>query len=190
MKTPTVVLPFLLFLSVPIAAIADENTSEALYADFSVRIGQGGFRDNRSEIGKLGGGQVTFDIQPVKLPITISLSSEYYTNSPDPTHAYEISNMYVLQTFYTYQSRRFDRVKLFAGGGLGYLEVPEEGNSENSYQGFSFNAEAGINVRAFWRIGVYGIARYLFASKTVDSNRVIDFNEAIGMLGLSYRFSI
>ncbi len=31
--------------------------------DFTIRFGQGGFSDNRSPVGQLGGGQLAFDIK-------------------------------------------------------------------------------------------------------------------------------
>ncbi|NND89465.1 MAG: hypothetical protein HKN42_01275, partial [Granulosicoccus sp.] len=40
------------------------------YADASIRFGFGGFRDNRSPDGDVGGSQIALDIRPIKLPIT------------------------------------------------------------------------------------------------------------------------
>ena len=65
---------------------------------FTIRLGQGEFRDDRSDIGKLGGGQLTLDIKPRKYPVAISISGEYYTNSPDPTHSYEIAHNLLYMT--------------------------------------------------------------------------------------------
>ena len=59
---------------------------------FTLRLGQGGFKDGRSPIGKLGGGQLALDMKPDKFPLALSLSLEYYTNSPNPTHSYEIAD--------------------------------------------------------------------------------------------------
>ena len=64
--------------------------------DFSLRLGQGGFQDDRSPIDKLGGGQLALDIKPNIFPVAISISNEYYTNSAEPTHSYEISNLTAL----------------------------------------------------------------------------------------------
>ena len=53
-----------------------------------------------------------------------------------------------------------------------------------------YNLEAGINVRAFWKIGFYGMYKYLYANKEVNNLEVIDFNEHIFMLGITFSFSL
>ena len=58
---------------------------------FNIRLGQGGFYDDRSHLGKLGGGQVAIDIKVKRLPFAISYTMEYYTNSADPIHTYKIA---------------------------------------------------------------------------------------------------
>ena len=91
---------------------------------FIIRTGQGGFNDNRSPIGKLGGGQLTLDIKPARFPIGISISGEYYTNSADPTHSYEIAGLTSVNLLFMTKLFRIDRANLFIGGGIGELEVP------------------------------------------------------------------
>jgi len=67
--------------------------SSSQAADITIRWGQGGFSDDRSPLGVLGGGQLTLDIKPAKFPLAISISGEYYTNSACPTHSYEIADL-------------------------------------------------------------------------------------------------
>jgi len=71
--------------------LKDSSSSKKKKVYLTIRLGQGGFRDDRSPIGKLGGGQLTLDIKPVKYPIALSITNEYYTNSAyyvfdDPPH--------------------------------------------------------------------------------------------------------
>ena len=77
------------------------STDKKIY--FTIRLGQGGFTDDRSPIGKLGGRQLTLDIKPRTFPIAISISNEYYTNSADPTHSYEIAGL-IAANFLYYQT--------------------------------------------------------------------------------------
>ena len=44
----------------------------AEYFYFRIRLGQGGYRDDRSPVGKLGGGQLSLDVLPCILPVAIS----------------------------------------------------------------------------------------------------------------------
>jgi len=41
-----------------------------------------------------------------------------------------------------------------------------------------------------WKIGFYGIGKYLYAHRTVDDVAVIDFNEGIILLGITFNFSL
>jgi len=61
--------------------------------ELTLRVGQGGFRDDRAPDGELGGGQVFLDVTFSDLPVTLSVGQEYYTKSPDPTQSYEISSI-------------------------------------------------------------------------------------------------
>ena len=71
----------------------DSLSSTEKNIHFTLRLGQGGFKDDRSLTGKLGGGQLALDIKPIMFPIAISVSNEYYTNSANPTHSYEIASV-------------------------------------------------------------------------------------------------
>ena len=165
------------------------STSEKKRVYFTFRYGQGGFRDDRSPIGKLGGGQLTLDIKPAELPIALSISSEYYTNSADPTHSYEIAGLLAINTLYMATPFKSERITVFGGGGIGWLIVPEGENEPDAMEsGFLYNLEGGINVKAFWKIGFYGVGKYLYAQKTTDGIKRIDFNEGIVLLGITFNF--
>ena len=158
---------------------------------FTFRLGQGGFRDDRSPIGKLGGGQFTLDIKPRKYPVAISISGEYYTNSPDPTHSYEIAGLTAINLLYMTKLLKSERANVFLGGGIGRLEVPKGENEPDAMvKGIMYNFEAGINVRLFWKIGFYGIGKYLYAQKKNNSIKVIDFSEGIVLLGFTLNFGL
>ena len=164
--------------------------SHAHVADLTFRLGQGGFYDDRSELGKLGGGQVTLDIKPVKYPVAISITSEYYTNSANPTHSYEIAGLLAINLLYMKKPFKTERINVFLGGGMGRLEVPKEEKPDNREIGVVYNLEAGINVRAFWKIGFYGITKYLYAQKEKNNIKVIDFSEFIVLLGITLNFGL
>ena len=169
----------------------DSLSSTAKKIHFTIRLGQGGFSDDRSEIGKLGGGQVTLDIKPVKYPIAISISSEYYTNSAYPTHSYEIRGLIAINTLYMTKAFKTERINLFAGGGIGRLEVPKGEEKPDAMEiGVCYNIEAGINIRAIWKIGFYGIYKYLYAKKEKNNMKVIDFSEHIALLGITFNFGL
>jgi len=167
------------------------STSEKKRIYFTLRLGQGGFSDDRSPIGKLGGGQLTLDIKPGKLPIAISISSEYYTNSADPTHSYEIASLVAINVLYMATPFKSERITVFGGGGMGWLEVPKgENDPDAMVSGGLCNLEGGINVRAFWKIGFYGVGKYLYAQKTTNGIKGIDFNEGIVLLGITLNFGL
>jgi hypothetical protein len=169
----------------------ETDTPKEKKVDFILRFGQGGFRDSRSPIGKLGGGQLALDIKPSTLPIALSISSEYYTNSANPTHSYEISSLLSVNMLYMAQLFNIERTNYFLGGGIGWLEVPKgEDDPDARVKGNLYNLEAGIHVRAFWKIGFYGVAKYLSAQKKVNNIKVIDFNEGIILFGVTFNFSL
>ncbi len=158
---------------------------------FTIRLGQGGFSDKRSPLGKLGGGQLALDIKPGKLPLALSISYEYYTNSADPGHSYEIAGLVAINMLYTAPIFKSKRVNFFMGGGMGWLKVPKgEAEPDAVVRGIHYNLEGGMNVRAFWKIGFYGICKYLYAKKTTDGIDLIDFNEFIILLGITFSFSL
>ena len=159
--------------------------------NFTIRLGQGGFTDDRSPLGKLGGGQLALDIKPIKFPIALSVSNEYYTNSADPTDSYEIASLTAVNLLYMPTLFKTERLNLFVGGGIGGLKVPKGVDDPDAMeQGIVYNIEGGINFRAFWKIGFYGIYKYLYARKEVDHVKVIDFSEHIVLLGFTLNFSI
>lgn len=94
----------------------------------------------------------------------MSFSSEYYKNSQFATHSYEIQDLFSVNMFYMSTLFNIKRVNYFYSAGFGWLYVPKD-DSDAEVRGSHFNLEAGINVRAFWKIGVYGVAKYLRAQK-------------------------
>jgi len=169
----------------------DSLTSTEETADFIIRFGQGGFSDHRSPVGKLGGGQFTLDVKLKSFPIAISVSTEGYTNSRNPTHSYEIADLIAINSLYMVRPFESESVILFAGGGIGGLKVPKGETEPGAMEkGILYDIEAGVNVRAFWKIGVYGIYKYLYASKEVGNVKLIDFSEHIVLLGITFNFSL
>jgi len=186
-KTVKYFLVWLFILTKPVFAETDrhvENTNQKIkYAEFVIRMGQGGFYDNRSPVGKLGGGQLALDINPVDTKLALSFSSEYYTNSPAPSHAYEIKEMLLFNMLYTSRLKRYEKARYFIGGGAGTLVVPKENNkSEVNANGIAYDLEAGVNVIVYKKLGVYGVAKYLYAQKREQDKKTIDFNEFIILL--------
>lgn len=169
----------------------DNLSSTEKKIDITIRFGQGGFTDDRSPIGKLGGGQLTLDIKPRKFPIAISISNEYYTNCADPIYSYEIASLTAVNLLYMTKISKTERVNLFVGGGIGSLEVPKGVDESDAMEkGILYNIEGGINIRAFWKIGFYGIYKYLYAKKERNNVKVIDFSEHIVLLGIAFNFSL
>ena len=84
-----------------------------------------------------------------------------------------------------------ERVTVFGGGGFGWLKVSKDNDeSEGMVKGTQFNLEGGINIRLFWKIGFYGIGKYLYAQKKSNGINVIDFNEFIVLLGFTLNVGI
>ncbi len=185
MKCFKVVLFLLLLLCIQSLESVNKDKLE-----FTFRWGQGGFNDNRSEIGKLGGGQLALDFQYLPLPLAISLSGEYYTNSPGPTHWYEISDFTAINIFYIHRPFIPDRFKLFAGGGFGVLQVPVEGYLDKHNKNWLFDIEVGLSYRIVWKFGAYGEYKYLYSRKEENKEFVIDFHEHIFMIGILLSFKL
>jgi hypothetical protein len=166
---------------------------EALLGDkveFTLKYGQGGFNESRSEIGKLGGGQIALEIQYLPYPVAISLTGEYYTNSANPTHWYEVSDLTAINILYIVRPLFPERIKLFAGGGFGVLEVPKEGLANMYNKNWLGNIEAGVSYRIFWKLGAYGAYKYLYSRKKENNEYVIDFHEHVLILGIQLSFKI
>lgn len=157
--------------------------------DLTIRSGQGGFVDERSPIGKLGGGELTLDIKLMKYPLALSFSGEYYTNSPFATHDYEIDGAETYSLLYMDKLFGWERVDIFAGGGPGRMHIPVESAlpAEIYRSAWYLNLEAGINIRLLWKFGIYGVYKYMYAYRETSSV-LIDFNEHIILLGLTFNF--
>ncbi len=169
----------------------EDSAAKEKKIHFTLRLGQGGFSDDRSPIGKLGGGQLTLDIKPINYPIAISITNEYYTNCPDPTHSYEISSLVAINLLYITKLFKSGKTDIFLGGGIGQLEVPKGENEPDAMvNGIVYNFEGGFNIKLIGPIGFYGIGKYLYAQKKADSIKVIDFSERIVLLGFTFNFSL
>ena len=71
------------------------------------------------------------------------------------------------------------------------MEVPKgEDEPDEMERGILYNMEAGINVSVFWKIGLYGIGKYLYAMKEVNNTKVINFSEWIVLLGITFNFGL
>ena len=164
-----------------------EDASNKDYINITIRLGQGGFNDSRSPIGKLGGGQNTLDLKLEDFPLALSFTGEYYTNSADAEDPFEISGLTGFSLLYMDNFLPSRRLTLFGGGGAGWLEVPKgpayPGEKET---GPFYDIELGIRYRVFWKIGVYGMYKYLYARK----DPFIDFSEHIVLLGICISFSL
>jgi len=87
---------------------------------YTLRLGVGGFADDRSPKGKLMGGQLVFDFKPFKFPIAGSVSLvEFYSSSSDPQYSYQIQNMGTFNILYITKPFNSKYLKVFCGGGLG-----------------------------------------------------------------------
>ena len=131
------------------------------------------------------------DIKPRSLPIALSLSSEFYANSRDPSHSYEISKMYSANLLYMRQLFDFQKAHYFVGGGIGRRKVPRgEDDPGKEVKCTSYNLEAGIHVKIYKLLGFYGTVKYLYAQKKENNIKVIDFKESIILLGVTLKFSL
>lgn len=171
----------------PVTNAIDSSNCENL--DLVVRWGMGGFRDSRAEDGKLGGDQLALDVGRCGSPIAFTLSSEFYTKGPvsKASHSYEITDMYSFNIQYTEPLPGFERTDYFFSAGIGRLKVPYLGGSVDSEL---LNLGAGLHWKRFERFGFFVLLKYLYAQEDVGDETVIDFNETIMLLGISYRFSL
>ena len=170
------------------SAAEKKSTRNAFY---TLRVGVGGFFDSRSESGRLLGGQFIFDAKPFKYPYAISVSFiEFYSSSWDPGYSYQIQNMGTFNIFYITKPTSSQNLKIFYGGGIGFLQVPkDEPKHDDDYAvGLFYDLEAGLNYRVFKKMGVYGTVKYLYAQKKNDGVHLIDFNEVIYVTGISFNF--
>lgn len=158
-------------------------------ADLIVRWGEGGFRDKRADNGKLGGGQIALDVAPCGSPLAFTISGESYTEGAlvDAQNSYEISDMYLLNMLYSRPLSEFERTDYLLSAGVGRLKVPYQGSKVDSEV---FNLGAGLHWKRFEHFGFYLLLKQIYAREDAGGEKVIDFNETIFLLGVSYRFSL
>ena len=175
-----------------VAVVSLGAFSSAQAVDVSLRLGQGGLRVDRAPDGVLGGGQLALDIKLGKRPIAISISGEYHKKDPDADSPYEIDNLVAANALYMVpvarresEEKKVGYTVAYLGGGAGWLDSPGIGNPDVMERAPMFNAVCGINVKAFWKIGIYIEGKYVYSSKTTDNVKVIDFNDFGGMVGIS-----
>ena len=143
--------------------------------ELTLRIGQGGFRDDRASDGKLGGGQVCLDVAFSDLPVALSIGQEYYTKSPEPTQSYEISSIVIGTVCYVIPLAEEWPTDLHLGGGIGGLRIPQ------GEKAVALQAIARIRTKAFWKLGIYAEGKYIYSR-----GELIDFNEVALLVGISF----
>ena len=163
---------------------SDSVNSREKKFNLTIKCGQGGFSDDRSPLGILGGGQLALDIRPRGIPISFSISNEHYTNSNEPTEPFEISGLVAVNCYYSNYLFKNDKLNVFAGGGLGRLAVQEGINTEVKTN--LFDIEAGLNAKLMWKFGLYASYKYLYA----NDKDLINFSEHIILIGISFNFSL
>ncbi len=184
----TVLLPGALIMVGQVqAACRLADSGEDRGAEYQLRWGEGGFKDSRSPDGKVGGGPLALDIMPCNWRFGISLSAESYTRSPEPTESFEISDMYVFSLLYINSLEDIDKTDYFLSVGTGKLKVPDQ---DRQVDATLINIEAGVHWKRFDRFGFYGSLKYLYAEKTLNDRKVIDFDETIFTIGVIYRFML
>jgi hypothetical protein len=152
--------------------------ASARATEVTLRLGQGGFRDERAPDGILGGGQVCMDVKFNDLPLAVSIGLEYYTKGPEPTQPYEIPNILMGSVFYVISLAEKWPTDLNLGGGIGLLRIPQ------GEKAAAFQALARISTKAFWKLGIYAEGKYIRSKKNL-----IDFNEAALLIGISLNFA-
>ena len=143
--------------------------------ELTLRVGQGGFRDDRASDGELGGGQVCLDITFSDLPVALSIGQEYYTKSPEPTQSYEIPSIVMGTVCYVIPLAEEWPTDLHLGGGIGSLRIPQ------GEKALALQAIARIRTKAFWKLGIYAEGKYIYSR-----GELIDFNEAALLIGISF----
>lgn len=182
---------FFVLLLLILLSISNLHANDKLY-DMTIRWGQGGFEDSRSPEGKLGGGQIAIDMKLKEYPIAINISTEFYTNRPvfEAYNPYEITNLNTMNLLYISKLFNLDNTDYFFGVGIGQIEVPADiDDPSKQHYATAYNMELGINWKYFEHVGFYSCAKYLNASKKANSIKVIDFNEKILLIGITFNFS-
>lgn len=152
--------------------------------EITLRTSQGGLYDKRASGNALGGGQVALDVKLGKLPVVVSIAGEYYKKGRDAIYSYEIQGMTVVYVLYTAPLLKNWKSNYYFGPGIGFLRVPKY-DSNATEKGIAFDAAAGINIKAFWKMGVYVEGKYIYSSKTVKNIKVIDFSDVGLLVGIS-----
>ena len=158
-------------------------------AELRIRLGQGGLHEPRAEDGQLGGGQLALDLFLPRLPLFISLSSEYYKKSAEATYQYEIEGLFALYLSYRKKLPFKRKSEIYIGGGVGYLHVPVP-DSDQRERGFVFDGACGANIKIYKRLGGYIEGKYIYSKKTKSGERVIDFSDVGLLLGISFDFCL
>ncbi len=172
------------FLVVAFIIISPCAFSSAQAVEVTLRLGQGGLREDRAPDGVLGGGQLAVDVKLGERPIAISISQEYHKKDPVPDSSYEIGSLVAVNVLYMTQVIK-ERANVFLGGGIGGLSAPRIGDPETMERGFLFDLVGGVNVKAFWKIGIYAEVKYIYSRKTIDNIKVIDFSNPGFLVGIS-----
>ena len=143
--------------------------------ELTLRVGQGGFRDDRASDGKLGGGQVCVDAEFSNLPLAVSIGQEYYTKSPEPTQSYEIPSILMGTVYYVIPLTEEWPTDLYLGGGIGRLRIPQ------GEKAVALQAIVRIRTKAFWKLGIYAEGKHIYSR-----GELIDFNEVALLIGISF----
>ena len=77
---------------------------------------------------------------------------------------------------------------IYLGGGTGVLWVPKGDGSGDMERGILFDIIGGINIKAFWKIGLYGAGKYIYSSNSTNNVKVIDFSNVGALVGISLNF--
>jgi hypothetical protein len=160
------------------------RTEKEKHVHFWIRFGASGFSDERSEIGGLGGAYLGLHVKHGKLPLAISISTEYYTNSSSPTNPYEIDQMALFKFMYSEYFFKCQRLNFYAGAGTGWLKIPD--GITDSPRVMPINFEAGMQARLLWKFGLFASYQYLYAKK----GQYIDFSEHIWLIGINFTFGV
>jgi len=167
------------FIIISLAAFSGAQAVEA-----TLRLGQGGLWEDRAPEGKLGGGQLAVDVKLGERPVAISISQEYHKKDPVPDSSYEIGSLVAVNVLYMTQVVK-ERANIFLGGGIGGLSAPRIGDPGIMERGFLFDLVGGVNVKLFWKIGVYIEGKYIYCKKTINDIKVIDFSNPGFLVGIS-----
>ena len=172
-------LTLLSLVSSPTASAATDDGW--LPVDVALRLTQGGLAESRDpDSGSLGGGQLALDIRLGELPLWVSLAGEYYKKQQYAEERYEIDEMSVLYLLYKSPLISSLRSELYAGAGFGQLTT---GTDEDAPV---WTGAAGVNLKAYRRLGLIVEARYLCSNKTRNGSEVVDFSNRGLLVGPSY----